>query len=592
MFNQISINKQKGAALIVLVLAFLMATAVLVITNFSIDKGKIGYEKRTSQALAKAKETLISYAVSYYEHNSSGQYGFLPCPEMFDSTPAPNEGNERGNCDNKHEHSIGRLPWKTLDIEPLKDGSGECLWYAVSGVYKNGSGIEADMHNEDSAGMFQIKDENNNIFKGKTPEERVVAVVIAPGSALAGQNRPSASPNYYCKVNAYDANTNIAEYLDVIGADDNASLDDPELLDTFVTAQSLQNQNINDRIITITQEEIFTAIRKSRYFQKRAHTLTEAIAVCVKDYTINNVVVSGGCDLAVCLQQCADDQTVCHDQCYACGSQCDLDYSACLLVDTKKNCDKALKNCNKACPNENKCVKDCDKIFKSCESDCNTNCTPGGGGNNFWLPWPAPVDLSPADYREDVSYDDAVANISPAGRLPYTLDSTNLLTGNPSSTMFENCTNIDATINGINGIDLGADIVANEYRKLWRHWKDHLFYAIGSGFDPSNATATATPDCNVTPASCVKVYDAATATTRYYAGVIVYSGSKTASQLRQSSPPELAAVPVTDSKGDLNNYLESYSGPPNNQFEFSSGSDSADIAYCISSNMVVTQCSP
>jgi hypothetical protein len=32
---------------------------------------------------------------------------------------------------------MGRLPRKTPGLDALKDGSGECLWYAVSGTYKN-----------------------------------------------------------------------------------------------------------------------------------------------------------------------------------------------------------------------------------------------------------------------------------------------------------------------------------------------------------------------------------------------------------------------------------------------------------------------
>ena len=32
---------------------------------------------------------------------------------------------------------MGRLPWKTLGLDALKAGPGECLWYAVSGTYKN-----------------------------------------------------------------------------------------------------------------------------------------------------------------------------------------------------------------------------------------------------------------------------------------------------------------------------------------------------------------------------------------------------------------------------------------------------------------------
>lgn len=589
-----TIVKQKGAALIVLVLAFLMATSVLVISNYSIDKGKIAYEKRTSMALAKAKEALLAYAVSFYENdaNHTGLYGFLPCPET--TTSANGEGHESLTCLARYYHSIGRLPWKSLRIEPLKDGAGECLWYAISGGYKNGS-TRSYMHNEDTPGFFIINDENGNVITGGAPEDRIVAVIIAPGSKLAGQNRLAATPGLPCKV-AFNLVV-ASEYLETNGVIDNASLDSVDGIDNLIKPTSqLNNPNINDQIITISQNEIFSAIQKSTNFQLRMNVLAEGLAVCVKDYTINNnVVPGGGCDLTACLQQCSVDQTACYNQCVSCSIQCDLDYDACIAAGTKKKtCNTNRKNCNNACPKIKQCEKSCDTVFTNCETVCNTNCTPGGGGgggNNFWLPWPSVIDFSlnasPLDdYRLQDNYDDNNSNVLPVGRLPFLIDDSNVNTGNPTANLFVDCTTINASLNGVNGIDLSTE--NDEYRMLWRHWKDHLFYAIGSGFEASNATATATPDCAVTPASCVNVYNSATATTNAYAAVVIYAGTRSMAQLRRAAPPEAAPVLAVESKGDIYNYLESWDAA-NNRFDFSLGND---IAYCISSSMVVTKCLP
>ena len=223
---------QKGAALIVLVLAFLMATSVLVISNYSIDKGKISYEKRTTESLALAKEALISFTATYHEQLSAtneprdGMFGFLPCPDNTSSA----EGVASTSCGVKFQSNLGRLPWKTLGISPVKDGSGNCLWYVVSSEYKNVGPIDranlaspagltrSEMLNEDSNGSFTLYDSAVNMIAGTIPETRPVAIIIAPGGALAGQNRT------HDNTTQCGGDYTASNFLDVFGGVDNSSI--------------------------------------------------------------------------------------------------------------------------------------------------------------------------------------------------------------------------------------------------------------------------------------------------------------------------------------------------------------------------------
>ncbi|MCW8955429.1 MAG: hypothetical protein OQL09_00975 [Gammaproteobacteria bacterium] len=288
----INIRKQCGAALILLFLTIVLTGAVFFVTSISKNKTTTAREAVTTQALAKAKQALLSYAVSYYERgtNKRGLYGFLPCPETYLSS---GDGKERGNCGNRYINDIGRFPWHTLGVPVLKDESGECLWYAVTSTYKNGSSAQTEMHNNDTPGMFSIYDVDNNVIKGSSPEDRVVAVVIAPGQVLNGQNRPAATPNAPCKYSYQDANNNISEFLDNINGIDNSVLEtNTDRIDSFVTVTSNEDlADFNDRLVLITQSDIFNEINKQKngitgtsLFDGRIRNLIKGLASCLASF--------------------------------------------------------------------------------------------------------------------------------------------------------------------------------------------------------------------------------------------------------------------------------------------------------------------
>ena len=184
-------NKQKGLALLILVIILALAFVSFALSDLSITQVHINQSENTLKALKEAKLALINYAVTYSDRDLVGDndYGILPYPEtdFFN-------GND-GNTDNtvlgslKNTNVVGWLPWRELDIPVLKDESGDCLFYAVSGTYKHGAAVQADMVNEDSVGMFRIMNSAGGVVQGLTDDSRVVALVIAPGKQLQGQLR-------------------------------------------------------------------------------------------------------------------------------------------------------------------------------------------------------------------------------------------------------------------------------------------------------------------------------------------------------------------------------------------------------------------
>src|SRR5690606_5529784 len=130
-------------------------------------------EQRTLESLSRAKEALIAYAVTAYDR-APGVFAVLPCPDNGISVVNSREGVQGPACGTNNANVIGRLPWKTLGTGPIRDGSGECLWYAVSGHYKTNN--NAPLLNEDSPGLLLLYEaDGTTLITPDTPEERPVA---------------------------------------------------------------------------------------------------------------------------------------------------------------------------------------------------------------------------------------------------------------------------------------------------------------------------------------------------------------------------------------------------------------------------------
>jgi len=288
-------HKQTGLALLILVMVLVIGAITYVVSGISLDTIEQDRKLHTQQVLKQAKQALIAYAVNHADGAGSGdpgEFGILPCPDI---TAASSEGNQDPTCGSGAasgaKNVIGFFPWKAVELPPLYDGDGTCLMYAVSSTYKNK--FPATMLNEDTYGMFQVVDSTDAITQGVNAEDRPVAIVFAPGKALLGQAR------------AFTANTdcgqnygNVTAYLEGNGVTDNGVLSTTDNdIDQFIhaTATSINEATpYNDRFITITRDEIWSAIVARSDFQNKMEDLTEALAICLAKYANDNINVGAG----------------------------------------------------------------------------------------------------------------------------------------------------------------------------------------------------------------------------------------------------------------------------------------------------------
>ncbi|MDD2721764.1 MAG: hypothetical protein PHH47_10715 [Gallionella sp.] len=279
-------SDQKGIALLVFVTVLITAAAAVTVKALnSNNSSQIARDKITAAALAQAKDALIGYAITYPDtHPTSPQVmGYLPCPDTAGTAEIGGEGGATGNCGTMNTNSIGRLPWKTLNITPLRGGDGECLWYAVAGTYKNNP--KTGLMNWDTGGQLQVYAANGTSALTST-DNQAVAVIFAPGPVTPGQSRTgTAAP--MC-----GGNYTVSNYLDRSNCPGASCRDNTSASGPFYTGPILDstgNPLLNDRLAFITQQDIWNAIKRRQDFLGTLDTMTRRTAECIAKFgTTNN----------------------------------------------------------------------------------------------------------------------------------------------------------------------------------------------------------------------------------------------------------------------------------------------------------------
>ncbi len=217
--------KQTGAALLLFILLLVVGAATMLVSKMNKAAAQYYRDDVTMKALLKAKEALIGYAVSYPDMiNPLQGPGHLPCPDRDNDGLLLTEGA----CSFSGNTFLGRLPWKYMGIDEIRDSSGEVLWYAISDNYRfNPPGNI----NSETPGQLTIDSDAS----GTGDDEDVVAVILAPGKNFNGKSRPS--------------NT-AADYLEGGNADGNFD---------FVTTAA---GDFNDQVLVITRRELMNAVEK------------------------------------------------------------------------------------------------------------------------------------------------------------------------------------------------------------------------------------------------------------------------------------------------------------------------------------------
>lgn len=273
---------QRGAALMVMLIILVLGLASMLVSAINSASLRNERQARTAAALAQAKDALIGYALTYGDTHAGEVHGYLPCPDTDGDNGFQLEGSsETGSgspCSNssanKNVSVLGRLPWKTLDIPALRDGDGECLWYAVSGTYKNSP--KTDLMNWDTNGQLQAYAADGTT-RLDNDGNQVVAVVLAPGAAQNGQARSDGS-------STCGSNYMPAAYLDNDAAHGINNAD-------IAAGKFMQGSNggvVNDQMVFITRNELWSALQKRNDFANTLKLLTQRVAECLASYGTRN----------------------------------------------------------------------------------------------------------------------------------------------------------------------------------------------------------------------------------------------------------------------------------------------------------------
>lgn len=272
---------QRGMALMLLMLLVGVGALAIFLGGLNRAAGSLERDQVTNAALEKAKAALLGYAATYRDTHANEVFGYLPCPDL-------NNDGISDSCGPKDVSSIGRLPWKTLGLPPLRDGSGECLWYAVSGHYKNSP--KTDVLNWDAPGQFNIQD-----VAGMSLSSGAVAVIFAPYGIRAVQDRTAAG-NTLC-----GGNSTVSAYLD--GSDPLyagiAPAAHASSVLTLGTVNSAMNGVNNDVAIWLMGNEIFDKVKRRSDFATDVTNLLGDIrdqaskdAACAALATVKNPVLA------------------------------------------------------------------------------------------------------------------------------------------------------------------------------------------------------------------------------------------------------------------------------------------------------------
>ncbi|MDR1227552.1 MAG: hypothetical protein LBK55_00785 [Azoarcus sp.] len=256
--------RNRGAALLVMLLAVALAFSVVLVSSLAGSNPEIERQRRTVEALAQAKQALIAWALMQGDENPATKKGddgpeptyyrpgSLPCPDRNYFGQA-SSGNASGSCSGKGGTSIGRLPWKSLGMDRLRDGHGESLWYAVSDNFRH-HGLNKAAINSDSRGSLLLY-ANDGVTLLTPAGEELAAVVFAPGPPLPGQDR-AAQP---------DA---AVSYLEAFDGKNNAGATGPFIMGPARDARG--DLVVNDLVVGISARELIAALERRALIEAQA----------------------------------------------------------------------------------------------------------------------------------------------------------------------------------------------------------------------------------------------------------------------------------------------------------------------------------
>jgi hypothetical protein len=118
-------RRERGIVLLAMVAVLLAVFLGVALVTVLRDNPRLAAESQATHRLADARDALVGHAKAEWCRLQTGTVvDHLPCPDRG----AGIEGAADAGC---AASAVGRLPWRTLGLPPLRDGAGECLWYAL-----------------------------------------------------------------------------------------------------------------------------------------------------------------------------------------------------------------------------------------------------------------------------------------------------------------------------------------------------------------------------------------------------------------------------------------------------------------------------
>ncbi len=268
---------QRGASLIVLVLVLVLGGLAVIFSSLDGQSIRAERDKKTHDALSEAKLALIGYATRSGLATGAARPGELPCPDA----------NNDGSSDVCAVNALGRLPWRTLGINDLRDGDGERLWYAVSTTFKNNPRIYP--LNSDTLGTITLRDAAGSLLYNGVANNGLVAVIVSPGAPMTRQDgvhqvRDVANIN------------NAINYLDIALGEDNQNFLNGNL-NGFVLGpikDATGDIILNDKIVSISRHEIMVPVER-RVAATVINSLLDYFCGSGNvNYDTNNCLAAGG----------------------------------------------------------------------------------------------------------------------------------------------------------------------------------------------------------------------------------------------------------------------------------------------------------
>ena len=211
-------RKQSGVVLVAFLLLLVTGASFVFLRGLNAAATQSYRDAQTASALAEAKAALIGRAAT-----DNDRPGTLPCPDL------DNDGSAELFTGADCPAYMGRLPWRTLRLSDIRGGSDERLWYVLSPAYRDHP--SAQPINSNTLGTLDVS--------GTVTANDVLAIVIAPGITLGGQERNSANIN------------NVLHYLEESNSDGDNDFVAASLSETF-----------NDQLTVLTWDSLLPTVER------------------------------------------------------------------------------------------------------------------------------------------------------------------------------------------------------------------------------------------------------------------------------------------------------------------------------------------